>query len=87
MKASTKIKCQYCGKMVRTRYLKEAQLPPEITLLGFSVCPTCESPAIHVKGDPDAVEAVMEDFQAAMGDGDFDLTLTDVRSGKHMADG
>lgn len=87
MKPPVRVACHDCGKMVRPRWVKEWERPPGLTLLGFSVCPACHHPALHIQGEPEVVAAVAEDFQAAMGFGEFDARPTDCRTGKPLLDG
>jgi hypothetical protein len=69
-------------------WTKKQDLPPGISLMGFSTCPKCNRPALHIKGDPDAVAEVTVMYEDHMGAKEPpDARLTDLATGKPRLDG
>jgi hypothetical protein len=82
------VACHHCGTLVRAQWTKKHDLPPGISLMGFSTCPKCNRPALHIKGDPDAVAEVAVMYEDHMGAKEPpDARLTDMATGKPRLDG
>jgi len=82
------VSCHHCGAQAQPEWAKKKDLPPGITLMGFSTCPKCNRPAIHIKGDPEAVAIVAVEYEDFMGSKTPpDARLTDMATGKPRLDG
>jgi hypothetical protein len=83
-----KVTCATCSALVVAQWVEQRDLSPGITLLGSSICSKCNSPSLHVNGDPEAVALVAIGFQEFM---DAKLSpafrLTDTATGKQRLDG
>lgn len=58
-----------------------------ISLMGFSRCSKCNRPALHIKGEPEAVAIVAAEYKAHMGAKlPPDARLTDMATGRPRLD-
>jgi ribosomal protein L37E len=84
----THVACHHCGTQARPRWAKKHEMPIGIALLGSSICPKCGRPALHIKGDPEAVAEVTAMFEMDMGLRSMpEAHLTDMATGKPRLDG
>lgn len=82
------VSCHHCGTQARVHWTKKDELPPGITLMGFSTCPKCNRPAFHIKGDPAVVAEVAAMYEEHIGAKEPpDARLTDLVTGKPRLDG
>lgn len=82
------VSCHHCAAQAHVQWTKKHELPAGITVLGFSTCPKCNRPALHINGDPDAVAEVAVMYEDHMGaKNPPDARLTDLATGKPRLDG